>query len=242
MVANAANRHKDLALLQKYARGVTIIPCFDTHGILAVQGPQAQVLFSELISAAQHVRPHHCIENGPMVISGTGYTGAGGVEVFAPNELLGSLWDELLKKGVSPVGLGARDLLRLEMGYALYGHELSPVISPLESVSAWTIHWEKEIFLGKLALLNLQQSGKARVQQGLVLDERGLAREGCAVYKEGQKLGVVTSGNFSPTLQRGIALAILQERLPEGSKVDVEIRQQFHPAKIAPVPFIVGNR
>lgn len=241
VVANAANRQKDLHHLQSYAQDVVVRPCWEEWGILAVQGPDALEKVARLIPEARQVRPHHFVEVESLLISGTGYTGAGGVELFVPVGQIGELWDSLLQEGVEPAGLGARDLLRLEMGYALYGHELSDKISPLESVSSWTVKWDKE-FLGKEALLKKEQQGGLRTQQGIVLDERGVAREGQPVYKEGQKIGYVTSGNFSPTLQRGIALVSFQEKLPEGTRVEVEVRQNFLAGHVTKIPWIGEGR
>jgi aminomethyltransferase len=163
------------------------------------------------------------------------------VELYAPNSVIVGLWDILLKEGesdgIKPIGLGARDTLRLEMGYALYGHEISESIAPIESIAAWTIKWNKEDFLGKKALLKLKESPSKRMEYGIVLKDKGIAREGYAVYDQKGLIGKVTSGTMSPSLNRSIALILVDRNLHPGDVVEIAIRQNRCKAEVVDLPF-----
>ena len=247
VVANASNREKDLDHLLHYsaARDVIINEKYDEEGILAVQGPTALPLIESVFPEAKGLKPMHFItveRNGEqIIISHTGYTGENGVEIFAKQSKIVKLWNTLLELGkpfgIEPVGLGARDTLRLEMGYALYGHELSESISPIESVSHWTLKKEKGDFIGKSAVDALKSSGKKRSQHGIILQGNAIPREGYPVLQNGKKIGVVTSGSFSPSLQKGIAIVFVEKNLQDGDSVEITIRQSNHPAKVTNLPF-----
>lgn len=251
IVVNAGNREKDLIHLLHYsnARDVIIYDRYHEDGILAVQGPKTLELISQLFPDTHDLQAMHFIsvpyKGEQIVISRTGYTGENGVEIYAPNALIVDLWNELLEKGrpfgIEPVGLAARDTLRLEMGYALYGHELSDGIMPIESVSAWTIKWDKPDFLGKHALELSLKAHKFRHEYGVVLTGKGIAREGYAVLLDGKQIGVVTSGTLSPTLQQSIAIILVDKKLKEGDSVDVQIRQNLISARVVGLPFYSNN-
>jgi aminomethyltransferase len=245
VVVNAANRQKDLDHLQRQALNwdVKILPRFAEEGIVAIQGPQATAVVSSLFPQAQLLKSMHfqqvAYEDISAILAATGYTGAGGVELIVPLRHLPALWDYfVVQQKVMPIGLGARDTLRLEMGYALYGHELSETISPSESVSAWTVKMTKEDFLGKTALQQLEQSGRKRFAYGIQLLSPGIAREGCTVFYQDQPIGTVTSGTFSPSLNCAIALLLVNQPLKEGARVFVTVRNQMLPAHIVKLPFI----
>lgn len=243
IVANANNREMDYAHLQKESRlyEVILLRCYQNEGILALQGPLAKECAMRLFPEIAALKPHRFLltswKGEPLIISETGYTGAGGCEFFAPFSILAPLWDELLHAGAEPVGLGARDLLRLEMGYALYGHELSESIAPTESVAAWTVKWDKE-FLGKDKLLELENSGKKRHAYGAILKDKGIAREGFYVFKGEQQIGKVTSGSYSPSLEKSIALILVSQFLNPGELIEIQIRDKRVPAEIAHLPFL----
>lgn len=251
VVVNAANREKDLAHLLHYstARDVIIHDHYHEDGILAIQGPKTIELISSLFPEAADLEPMHFVsvpyEGQEIIISRTGYTGETGVEVYAPDALIAKLWDLFLKKGqpygIEPIGLAARDTLRLEMGYALYGHELSDQIMPIESVSAWTVKWDKPDFLGKKALEAIRKSNQYRHEYGVVLSDKGIAREGYLVFQKGIKIGVVTSGTFSPSLKKGIAIVLVEKKLDEGDSVDIQIRQNFCSGHVIRLPFYSGH-
>lgn len=250
IVVNAGNREKDLAHLKNEAASynVAILPHFDDQGILAIQGPQALKIIPRLFPAAKDLKPMTfaitSFEGKEVIVSRTGYTGSPGFETYASNTTTTRLWDSLLKNSdegtIAPVGLGARDTLRLEMGYALYGHELSDTIAASESVAAWTVKMSHD-FLGKRALLDLDQQAKKRMEYGLVLQGAGVAREGYPIFSNGQEIGKVTSGTFSPTLNKGIAIALVSTQLTIGDAVEIQIRSQRVKAVVASLPFVKLN-
>lgn len=252
VVVNAANRQKDLEHLQKHAQGfsIQIEDRFQQDGILAIQGPKAELLVAHFFPKVLELKPMHFIlqefEKNPIVLSRTGYTGAGGFEIYAPQELTVLLWDRLLEKGkhfgISPIGLGARDTLRLEMGYALYGHELKDDIAPIESVSAWTVKWNKKDFLGKDKLQKLENSSTKRFEYGITLAGKGIAREGYPIYRYDKMIGKVTSGTFSPSLNKAIALILVHDTLTLNDSLQVEIRQHRVDAQVTALPFYKGEK
>lgn len=237
VICNAANREKDFAHLVKESKpfDVTLKDHFEREGIIAVQGPLALPLVQKIIPEVKDLKPMRFLRLNNLIVAGTGYTGAGGCEIYAPQEKIIELWDAFTNSGVIPAGLGARDALRLEKGYALYGHELSDEIAPTESVAAWAVRLEKPTFLGKEALLNLKNK---RSQWGILLEDKAIARAGHEVYLEGKKIGTVTSGTFSPTLERGIAIVLSEIPLTAGSEVTVPIRNKHAKAKVATLPFV----
>lgn len=242
LIVNAGNRQKDLSHLQEHASGfqVTIKDTFGEEGIICLQGPQALPLLHSLFPEASSLKKMQHLTTTykglPLIIATTGYTGEPGVEIYAPNVLIVPLWNYFLKAGAAPAGLGARDTLRLEMGYALYGHELSDNHYPQESVSAWTIKWQGRDFLGKEAMLQRQNASK-QCQRGVVLEEKGIPREGYPVLFDGEIIGKVSSGTFSPTLEKGIAIVSLDRPMENNQQVEIQIRQQQVKGKIVPLPF-----
>lgn len=248
VIGNAGNREKDLEHLLHYSAGQDVIinDRYHEDGILAIQGPNAMELTSKIFPDAANLKPMTFYidnyEGDPVTISRTGYTGAGGVEICASNATIVLLWETFLTEGkpygIEPIGLGARDTLRLEMGFALYGHELSDKIAPNESVSGWTINWDKPDFIGKAALEKLEIGEKKRREYGIILTGEGIAREGYPVLQDGKQIGLVTSGNFSPTLNQSIALVLVDKNLQVGDSVEVQIRQHRCPAHVVNLPFI----
>ena len=250
VVVNACNRQKDFEHLQNEASAfqVTIQNLFDEEGMLAVQGPLAIALVTQLNSAftaAANLKPmQFCVvnfQNVPIVLSRTGYTGAGGLEIYAPKPQIVELWDQLLKAGAMPIGLGARDTLRLEMGYALYGHEINEEISANESVSAWTVKFNKRDFIGKKALESIEESPAKRSEYGIMMIEPGIARSGYPVLQDGCEIGIVTSGTHSPTLNKAIAIVLVEKILVPGQIVEIKIRDNLSKAKVVKLPFIKGT-
>jgi aminomethyltransferase len=216
-----------------------------TRAVIAVQGPHARERFRRMAPALADVprfavRPAAYDDEGGFV-AGTGYTGEDGVEVHAPAAVAGSLWDRLLGVGLRPAGLGARDTLRLEAGLPLHGHELGPGVTPLQAGLGWVVRFEKGDFRGRNALLAEKERGVHRLLRGLVVDGRQVPRAGYRVLHEGAPLGEVTSGNFSPVLGRGIALAFLPPDLPDGADVEVDVRGRLVPAAVVKPPFVAGS-
>jgi aminomethyltransferase len=175
---------------------------------------------------------HDCL------VSRTGYTGEAGVEVTAPAALAAQLADDLLGRGARPCGLGARDTLRLEAAMPLYGHELSEEIDPLQAGLGWAVKLDKGEFVGRDALLRRRQDVSRPVRVGLELEGRRAAREGAAVLAAGQPAGRVTSGSFTPTLNRVIAMAyVAPAHSAAGTGLTVEVGKTQAAARVVPLPF-----
>lgn len=238
VVVNASNREKDLLHLQSHATdfAVDIEPLFTGYGILAVQGPDSLALLQEVfveVKQLKKMRFSPVVWKGyTLVVSRTGYTGADGFEIAGCDEAIVLLWD-LFTQQAKPCGLGARDTLRLEAGFALYGQELSDTILASESVSSWTIKKKNRLFLG-----SDQLDQGFRHQYGVVIEGRGIARKGCAVFFKDREIGVVTSGSFSPSLEKGIAIIMVDEELQKGDSVLIQVRGQKLLATFVQLPFI----
>jgi hypothetical protein len=177
-----------------------------------------------------------------ILLSRTGYTGSVGYELLVPIEVMKPLWQELLREGaaygIEAAGMGARDTLRLEMGYPHYGDELDETVAPTETVARWAVRWNKPDFLGREALEMLESTGVQRQQYGVLLQGRGLAHGGEEVYLGHETIGTVTSGGFSPILNQGIALIMIDIPLKVGQSVQLLLRDQRVEAIVTALPFI----
>ena len=213
--------------------------------ILAVQGPRSFEVFEAAFpgSGATELALHAWAEIDVLGESGlvarTGYTGERGFELYAPAGTAVEAWERLLDAGGRPVGLGARDTLRLEMGYALYGHEITLEVNPLEASLGWVLAWDTP-FRGRDALAKVKEEGPERRLWGITCRGRGVPRQGYAVFSGDDEIGTVTSGNFSPTLGTGIALALgPAERAPAaGAEVAIEARGRRIEGDIVKPPFV----
>jgi aminomethyltransferase len=172
--------------------------------------------------------------------AGTGYTGEDGVELAVDNDVAADVFEALLAEGIVAAGLGARDTLRLEAALPLHGHELAPTISPLEAGLSWVVGWDKPSFAGRDALLAERARGSSRVLRGFETSTRQPPRDGAPVLVDGDEVGVVTSGNFSPVLSRGIALSLVStSRAPSvGDEVALDVRGRHLPAHCVALPFV----
>ena len=212
------------------------------RAVLAVQGPEARRRLAAVAPEAAAVPRFGVVELAwrgvPCVAAGTGYTGEDGVECAVPAAAAADFWAAVLGSGVAPAGLGARDTLRLEAGLPLHGHELGPGITPLQAGLGWVVGWDKGPFPGRAALERERADGPARSLRGLLADGRQPPREGAVVTVGGRPVGSVTSGNFSPMLQHGIALALVEAgALHEGDGVVVEQRGKSLGASVVALPF-----
>jgi aminomethyltransferase len=214
----------------------------DTRAVLAVQGPQARQLVAAVWPEAGQVgrfRVAICDwESSPCVVAGTGYTGEPGIEVSVPVEVAASLWNAIVDAGAQPAGLGARDTLRLEAGLPLHGHELGPGITPLQANLGWVVAFDKPEFRGKHALVAERDAGVTRRLTGIATEGRRPPRAGCAVSVGGEPVGETTSGNFSPVLGHGIALAFVSPTVEPGEVVEVDVRGSRLPGRIVTTPFV----
>lgn len=218
------------------------------RAVIAIQGPNARSRLETVSSDAARVA-HFCVSHfewrGALCkVAGTGYTGEDGVECAVPVGAAPSFWDALIGAGITPAGLGARDTLRLEAGLPLHGHELGPGITPLQAGLGWVVGWKKDAFPGRAALVKEKEAGPARRLRALVSDSRRPPREGYAVEASGERVGVVTSGNFSPVLGRGIALALIDESagVEQHDTVCVRAGSSEMGAVVTTAPFVRGGK
>ena len=245
VMPNASNTEPIVTALIEAAGkhgGAAVRDITDTRAVLAVQGPRARASLQAISPEAAEV-PRFAVrevlwQDTPLVVAGTGYTGEDGVEVQVPVAQAQLFWDALLAAGVQPAGLGARDTLRLEMGYPLHGHELGPGITPLEAGLGWVVRTDKGLFRGRDALTARAAAGTDRLLFGLRTFGRRISREGCPVYLDGERIGEVSSGNFSPTLGCAIALAFCSPSLGEGHLVEIEVRGHRIEAEVVPLPIL----
>ena len=212
------------------------------RALVAVQGPAARELLTAVSPEAAAV-PRFAVRElawrgVPLVVAGTGYTGEDGVECAVPAEAAEGFFLALVDAGVAPAGLGARDTLRLEAALPLHGHELGPGVTPLQAGLGWVVAWDKGDFRGRAALDEERRRGVARRLRGLSCEGRQPPRAGQTVLVGGAPAGVVTSGNFSPTLERGIALALLPPGAEVGTPVEVDVRNRALPATVVATPFV----
>jgi len=214
---------------------------------IALQGPQSPHILRALCrDAADRLKPRQCLETSILgaqgVVSRTGYTGEVGYELYLPSTSAPAAWEGLLKagetSGLKPCGLGARDLLRLEVGYLLYGNDMDEQTTPLEASAAFAVDFTKGDFVGRSVLLEQKEKGPSRRLVGFELIEKGVPRHGMKAVAGGQDIGVVTSGNLSPRLQKGIGLASVQSRFSDpGSRFQVDIRGRLQDAVCVKLPF-----
>jgi aminomethyltransferase len=214
-----------------------------TRAIIAVQGPEARTRLAAVSAEAAAVGRFRVgpavVAGAPCTVAGTGYTGEDGVELAVPAESAAVVWDAVLAAGIVPAGLGARDTLRLEAGLPLHGHELGPGITPLQAGLEWVVAWDKPGgFRGRAALLAERERGVARRLRGLAVAGRRPPRAEQIVLVDGEPAGMVTSGNFSPVLGHGIALAFLPPHLGDGASVSIDMRGDAVAATIVPTPFV----
>jgi aminomethyltransferase len=246
LIPNAANTAEVVRLLSEAAPdGITVENLHDRYGVIAVQGTKSDEVLESLglPSGHEYMSFVETQWNGhPVIVCCTGYTGERGYELVPAWEVAGDLWDALMTAvepyAGLPCGLGARDTLRTEMGYALHGHELTPEITPVQARVGWAVGWKKDAFWGKDALVAEKEAGPARVAWGLLATGRGIPRAGNPVKRDGEVVGEVTSGTFSPTLKNGIALALLAPDVAAGDELVVDVRGRDVPVTVAKPPFV----
>ena len=243
MVVNAATRDKDLAWIEKQAADFDVdLTLRDDLAMIAVQGPEARAkadaAMGQVVAAATvGLKVFFATEVEGMFIARTGYSGEDGYEIMVPNDQAAALWQRLAEQGVRPCGLGARDSLRLEAGMNLYGSDMDESTSPLESGLAWTVALEdaERNFIGRAPLEALKAEGVKRKLVGLVLVDRGVIRAHQNILLDGVAAGETTSGGFSPTLGKSIALARVSAAV--GDTCQVEIRNKQLQCRVVQPPF-----
>jgi glycine cleavage system T protein (aminomethyltransferase) len=250
MVVNASNREKIVAWVQaRLIEGFSLLDDTLPTAMIAVQGPAAIETLQKYIEADTPIAgmPYYTCADARfdrlrVIISRTGYTGEDGIEIICNASAGAHIWETVIA-AVKPVGgmacgLGARDTLRLEAAMPLYGHELSEAINPIQAGLNFAVNLEGREFIGQKALEKIAQDKSQPVRVGLQLDGKRVAREGCSVLQGNQVIGEVTSGTFSPTLQRSIAMAYVQPAAAKiGTQLTVDIRGTQYPAFVVPLPF-----
>lgn len=244
VMPNASNTDRVTEALTHGAQGVNAHDVTAERAVIAVQGPEARARLAEVAPEAAAIGRFRVveltIEGVPVRGAGTGYTGEDGVELAVPLDAAAMIWSRLLAAGIQPAGLGARDTLRLEAGLPLHGHELGPGITPWQADLGWVVRFDKGEFRGRAALETEAAAGPSRILQGIVIDSRRPPREGQTVLHQGAPIGVVTSGNFSPVLERGIALAFMDQRLGDGESVAIDVRGTQLEGQVVTPPFLPG--
>ena len=250
LIPNAANTSSVVAdLLAKAPSEISIVNLHEKFAVLAVQGPKSKLVIESLglnpamdYMAFEHVE----ISGRPAILCRTGYTGEHGYEILPSWEDAPAVWDSLVS-AMAPFdglicGLGARDTLRTEMGYPLHGHELTLQITPVQASASWAIGWEKPTFSGAAALLKQREEGKHTKLRALISQDRGIPRAGMQVKNsKGELVGEITSGTFSPSLKKGIALALLNSSLRLGDEVIVDVRGKDSVCVISKLPLVPSN-
>ncbi len=244
MIVNAATREKDLAWINQQAASYALeVAERPELAMIAAQGPEARSLAAPLIDdqwreAALALQPFYALEAGDLFIARTGYTGEDGWEIVLPAIQASGFWRQCLESGIRPCGLGARDTLRLEAGMNLYGADMDETVSPLEAGLAWTIAWEPKDrdFIGRGPLTEMRSNPGRRKFAGLLLEGKGVLRNHQRVVVDGKDDGEITSGGFSPTMERSIAMA----RIPAGDyeSAQVEVRNRLLDVRVVDMPFV----
>lgn len=247
LVVNAGTAEKDIAWINQHAGSFGVeVKVRDDLAMIAVQGPNAinkalpvigQFAGKALADGAAELKPFNAVSAGDWFIGRTGYTGEDGFEILMPESEAVSVWQVLIKAGIKPCGLGARDTLRLEAGMNLYGSDMDEKTSPLEAGLAWTVALEPEErdFIGRTALESLKAEGNLRKFTGLILQGRGVLRDHQKIYDGDREVGEITSGGFSPTLEQAIAFARISA--DSGDQLMVDMRGKRLPVEVVKLPF-----
>jgi aminomethyltransferase len=253
LCVNASNRDKIVSwLFQKAPQGdVRLSDESDELAQIALQGPRStEVLRAVAPHASETLKPRQCMQTDvrgmPGIVSRTGYTGEVGYELYIPSHKAAAVWEALLKAGeqagIKPCGLGARDLLRLEVGYLLYGNDIDEQTTPLEAGATFAVDFTKGDFIGRAPLLEQKEKGPAKHLVAFELLQKGVPRHGMKIVAGGQEIGVVTSGNLSPLLQKGIGLGYVPTKFSApGTQFQIDIRGRLHQAGVAKLPFYKRN-
>lgn len=255
VIINCANRERDVAWLKSHAKpGTEVRHISQGRSILAVQGPKSAELFAAVLDAAVSGLGRFGVLPAPELgaqcwVARTGYTGSDGFECFLPDAQAVRLWQRLLEKGADlgarPVGLGARDTLRLEAGLRLYGTDMDDTTTPYEAGLGWTVAIHKPSFLGQHVLVQQKANGVARSLVGFEMSHGPVPRHGCGLWANpadsgagGRQVGQVTSGTFSPVLSKPIGMGYVEAALAKpGTALEVDIRLKRHPATVVKMPF-----
>ncbi len=243
VVVNASTRDKDIAWIEKQASRFAVeVNERNDLAMVAIQGPTARdkvhAVLGEQAKSLEDMGQFFAIQVNDLFVARTGYTGEDGYEIILPNDQVVAFWNDLVSAGVAPCGLGSRDTLRLEAGMSLYGTDMTEDTSPLISGLNWTVAWEPadRDFIGRSALETEKDNGIEQKQIGLVLSSKGVLRNHLKVFNQGLECGEITSGSFSPTLGKAIALARVSKKVTE--QCSIEIRGKLVEAQVVKAPFV----
>ncbi len=246
LVVNASNIQKDVHHLNQFIKNyeVDIRNLSDAFNCLAIQGPRSFEVLSKIFDTLPKHSSDYMFfsdEGGPLLISRSGYTGEDGFEIYAHDQFMLTLWDKLYQAGVTPIGLGARDTLRFEAGMPLYGQEMDESINPFEAGLAFAVDLNKEKFIGKTACLSAKVN-LSRKSVGFELLEKNIARTGYEVYKDGTKIGYVTTGYLTPSTKKALGFALIDVKYAKlDTKIEIKIRNKFVQALVRNKRFIQKN-
>jgi len=247
LVVNAGTKETDLQWIQRHAADADAVSVRDasaSYAMTAIQGPQAEATIAGHVQAdISRLTLFRAVETElqrhPVVVSRTGYTGEDGFEIIGPPDAIVALWKGLMKAEAMPIGLGARDTLRFEAALPLYGHELDEATTPVEAGLGWSVKDKDTDYLGKDVLLRQKREGGRKRLVGFQMIDRGVPREGYALYRDGHRAGYVTSGMKAPTLDAFLGMGYLEgaEKPSEGTVIEVEMRGQRRRAEVVKLPF-----
>jgi len=249
LVVNASNKDKDFQwMLDNQIDGCEIKDVSDDYTQIAVQGKNAEATLQKLTNVRLDEITFYWFMEGelagcPMIISRTGYTGEPGFELYFTNQFAEQVWDQVFVAGaefdIEPIGLGARDSLRLEKKMCLYGNDIDQTTNPLEAGLGWITKLDKADFVGRDVLLKVKEEGVSRRLVAFVLDGPGFPRHDYKIFKDGEELGMVTSGTVSPILEKGIGLGYVKKGFTKvGTSIEIEARKKMIPATIIKPPFV----
>ena len=244
MVVNASNIKKNYDWLSKHKpQNVNLNNVSDNFSLIALQGPKSREVLSSFTNP-NLMMPFYSFEDAmvcgfPVMVSRTGYTGELGFEIYGQASSLVNIWDKLINHGVKPAGLAARDILRMEMKYCLYGNDIDQSTNPIEAGLGWITAFSSGDFIGKDALIEIKKVGTKRQLIAFIMEERGIPRQGYKVFADKQNVGIVTSGTQSPILKSGIGLAFINKPFHKvDQNIEIEIRNKYLSARIIKPPFI----
>ena len=254
LVVNASNIEKDFDWLLSQQKGDVVVQNMSySTAALAVQGPRSLDVMQNIVDFDLNSLSYYTFADGSiagvkMIISRTGYTGELGFELFFDAEGLNSkkVWDAIFEAGkpynIVPAGLGARDTLRLEMGYRLYGNDIDNTTNPIEAGLAWVAKFDKENFIGKEALLEIKKSGPKRKLVGFMMNDKFIARHGYKIFAQNEEIGFVTSGTYSPSLGKGIGMGYVEcKYASQGTDIYFSFKEKTGKATIVKIPFLIKN-
>jgi len=248
LVVNAANTEKDFAWVQQNAKGfsVTVKNVSADYGQIAIQGPKAESFLQPFVERSLKDLQYYWatqtrVLGQTVLLSRTGYTGEDGFEIYAEPKVIITLWEELVRAGAKPIGLGARDTLRFEAGLPLYGHELDEHTTPVEAGLGWTVKEKETDYNGKKVLLAQKRQGAKKKLIGLKMIEPGVPRQGYKIFADGREVGAVTSGMFAPTVNAFLAMGFVSSDILPTALIEIEIRGQRKRAQLTKLPFYRGS-